>query len=65
MRASATVLVWVQVKRSLEAGALQWWRAANGVVLTEGDGRGLVGLEWVCRVQVRGEGGMWVDLEGW
>lgn len=54
MRATATVLIWVDLKRSLEAGALKWWRSANGVVLTEGDAKGKVGLEWVNRVEMRG-----------
>lgn len=53
MRASATVLIWVDLKRSLEAGALKWWRSANGVLLTEGDAQRKVGLEWVNRVEMR------------
>lgn len=56
MRASATVLIWVDLKRSLEAGALKWWRSANGVVLTEGDGQRKVGLEWVNRVETKRDG---------
>lgn len=53
MRATATMLIWVDLKRSLEAGALKWWRSANGVVLTEGDAERKVGLEWVNRVETR------------
>lgn len=53
MRATATVLIWVDLKRSLESGALKWWRSANGVVLTEGDAQRKVGLEWVSRVETR------------
>ena len=56
MRATATVLIWVDLKRSLEAGALKWWRSANGVVLTEGDAQRTVGLEWVNRVETRRDG---------
>ena len=56
MRATATVLIWVDLKRSLEAGALKWWRSANGVVLTEGDAQRKVGLEWVNRVETRKDG---------
>ncbi|MCJ1264376.1 hypothetical protein MMC22_004247 [Lobaria immixta] len=59
MRASATVLIWVDVKRSLTAGALQWWRSANGVVLTEGDADKLVRLEWVDRVERRNGEVLW------
>lgn len=56
MRASANILIWVDVKRSAVEGGLQWWRSANGVVLTEGEGEGVVGLEWVRRVERRGSG---------
>lgn len=59
MRATASVLIWVDLKRSLEAGALTWWRSANGVVLTEGDAERKVGLEWVERVERRGGGVIW------
>lgn len=59
MRASATVLIWVDLKRSLTAGALQWWRSANGVVLTEGDADKLVRLEWVDRAERRNGEVLW------
>ena len=59
MRLGASVLVWVDVGRSIEEGGLEWWRSANGVVLTEGDGRGFVGLEFVRRVERRGSGTIW------
>ena len=53
MRKSSTILIWVDVKRSLLAGRLKWWRSANNVVLTEGDEHGVVGMEWVDRVETR------------
>lgn len=56
MRASADHLVWVDVKRSAADGGLKWWKSANGVVLTEGDENGVVGLKWVKRVELRGTG---------
>ncbi|KAI4236740.1 MAG: hypothetical protein L6R40_006084, partial [Gallowayella cf. fulva] len=56
MRASANTLIWVDVKRSAAEGGLKWWKSANGVVLTEGDENGVVGLMWVTRVQRRGTG---------
>ncbi|MCJ1465421.1 hypothetical protein MMC07_004039 [Pseudocyphellaria aurata] len=59
MRANATVLIWVDVKRSLTAGALQWWRSANGVVLTEGDADKLVRLDWVDRAERRNGEMLW------
>ncbi|KUI59568.1 tRNA 2'-phosphotransferase 1 [Cytospora mali] len=36
MRKDAEVLVYVDVRRSLEDGAMTWWVSDNGVVLTEG-----------------------------
>ncbi|KAL9610689.1 MAG: hypothetical protein Q9167_004637, partial [Letrouitia subvulpina] len=56
MRSTATALVWVDLRRSAQEGGLQWWRSENGVVLTEGDERGMVGLEWIVRVEKRGTG---------
>lgn len=56
MRRGATVLIWVDVKRSLEKGGLKWWKSENGVILTEGDEEGRVGMEWVVRVERRGSG---------
>ncbi len=56
MRSSADVLVWVDVKRSAREGGIKWWRSENGVVLTEGDGKGEVKLEWVRWVERRGTG---------
>lgn len=64
MRANASVLIWVDLKGSLEAGALRWWRSANGVVLTEGDAEGKVGLEWVDRVERRGGEVFWRREKG-
>ena len=56
MRRDCNVVVWVDVKGSMERGGIQWWRGDNGVVLTEGgDGpEGLLGLEWVVCAERRG-----------
>ena len=56
MRKTATVMIWVDVKKSVQEGGLKWWKSANGVVLTEGDAEEKVGLEWVLRVERRGTG---------
>lgn len=56
MRSSADVLLWVDVKKSAREGGITWWKSENGVVLTEGHGKGEVGLEWVRRVERRGTG---------
>ena len=53
MRRDATVLVWVDVKRSALEGGIKWWRSANGVVLTSGvDGN--LDLKWAGWVERRG-----------
>lgn len=56
MRKSATIMVWVDVVRSMKDGGLLWWRSDNGVILTEGDEEGWVKMEWVDRVERRGTG---------
>lgn len=58
MRATAQILIWVDVKRSL-AGGLKWWKSANGVILTEGDANQFVLMEWVDRVERRGGDLIW------
>ncbi|KAL9075285.1 MAG: hypothetical protein Q9161_001662 [Pseudevernia consocians] len=56
IRATSTVVIWVDVKASLRAG-VQWWRSANGVVLTEGVGEEkMLGLEWCKWAERRGSG---------
>lgn len=56
MRKTATIFVWVNVKRSIEKGGLRWWKSANEVILTEGDERGMVPLEFVNRVVQKRKG---------
>lgn len=61
MRRDAELLIYLDVRRSLEDGALTWWRSENGVVLTEGVGEeGLVPAKYfkevVGRRRRRGEG---------
>lgn len=36
MRKDATIVVWVDVKRSALEGGVEWWRSRNGVILTDG-----------------------------
>ncbi|KAF6222692.1 hypothetical protein HO133_000739 [Letharia lupina] len=56
IRNTSTVVIWVDVKKSLEGG-VKWWRSENGVILTEGVGEPkMLGFEWVKWVEVRGEG---------
>ncbi|KAJ3159305.1 hypothetical protein HDU86_001908 [Geranomyces michiganensis] len=48
MRASAQVLIYINVKRALDAG-VEFWRSENGVVLTKGLG-GVLGCEFFEKV---------------
>ena len=57
MRRAANVLIWVDVRRSMEEAGLKWWRSANGVILTEGDENGVVPMRFVGRVERREWGG--------
>ena len=63
MRGDAEVLIFVDVKRCLEEEPeMKWWVSENGVVLTEGDGEGVVGTRFWKRVEGRREGGvLWKD----
>ncbi|OHE92015.1 Tpt1/KptA family RNA 2'-phosphotransferase [Colletotrichum orchidophilum] len=70
MRKDAEVLVYVDVGRALreeEEGGLKWWISENGVVLTEGDGDGVVPCrlfkEVVAREEGSGVGVLWKDGE--
>ncbi|RYO74064.1 hypothetical protein DL764_010987 [Monosporascus ibericus] len=65
MRGDAELLVFVDVERSLRDGAMTWWLSANGVVLTEGDGDGVVPLKYFKEVRGRrqGVGVLWRDGE--
>lgn len=53
MRNDAEVLIYVDVRKSLEEGGTQWWVSDNGVVLSEGDGEGVVGTRFWKRVEGR------------
>lgn len=51
MRKSANVLVWVDVRKSLEEGG-KWWLSANNVILSEGVD-GVVASKYFDRVEKR------------
>lgn len=66
MRGDAELLVYVDVQKSLEEGAMSWWKSENGVVLTEGIGEeGLVPVKYFKEVVGRKEdvGVLWKDGE--
>lgn len=52
MRQDAELLIYIDVQKSLEDGNT-WWLSENGVVLTEGDGAGLVGTQYWKKVTGR------------
>jgi 2'-phosphotransferase len=64
MRSDAEILIYVDVEKSLrESSGLNWWISENGVVLTEGDGEGVVGTKWWKKVVGRRQeiGTLWED----
>lgn len=63
MRADAEILIYIDIQKSLEEGALQWWMSENGVVLTEGDENGLVPTRYWRLVKGRRQdvGVLWED----
>lgn len=62
MRGDAQLLIDIDVERSMAAG-VAWWRSDNGVILTEGDADGRLGVEYFKRVEGRNGdvGVLWED----
>lgn len=60
MRSSSRVLIYIDVKKSLEAG-IKFWLSENGVVLTEGDEKGFLPKRFFDRVMDANEG----EITGW
>lgn len=63
MRSSSSVLIFIDVRRAMEAG-IRFWRSANGVILSEGDEKGVVPVEFFERVEARKGGGGVVMVDG-
>jgi 2'-phosphotransferase len=61
MRGDAELLIYVDIKKSLEDGGILWWISENGVVLTEGDERGILSTKYWKKVVGRREdvGNLW------
>lgn len=58
MRSNSTILISVDVKKAIDSG-IKFWKSDNGVILTEGNDKGLLPLEYFERVEDRtGEGVM-------
>jgi 2'-phosphotransferase len=65
MRNDAELLIYIDIKKSLEDGAVLWWMSDNGVVLTEGDNNGVLGTKYWKRVEGKTQnvGLLWEDGE--
>ncbi|KAF9558718.1 phosphotransferase KptA/Tpt1 [Agrocybe pediades] len=60
MRTSSQVLIFINVRKALDAG-IKFWLSDNGVVLTEGDEKGFLPKEFFERVVDVKNG----ELQGW
>jgi len=61
MRHSAKILIYIDVRKALDAG-IEFWFSENGVVLTEGDQRGILTQKFFRKVVDVSTG---KELEGW
>lgn len=61
MRNSSSVLVYLDIKKAMEAG-VKFWVSENGVILSEGDEKGIIGLQFFSKVEDR-TGGQGVLVE--
>lgn len=52
MRNSSSVLVFVDIKKAIDGG-LKFWLSENGVILSEGDGEGLIDLRYFSQAEDR------------
>jgi 2'-phosphotransferase len=46
MRNDAEILIYVDIRKSLQDGEVRWWISDNGVVLTEGDESGVLSTRY-------------------
>jgi 2'-phosphotransferase len=64
MRSSANVLIYIDMKKAMDAG-LKFWKSDNEVILTEGDDNGKLSIDYFTRVEDRknGLGVLWENGE--
>lgn len=55
MRNTSSILVFIDLRKALEGG-LKFWKSANGVILSEGNEKGIVPIEYFMRVEERKKG---------
>lgn len=53
MRNDAEILIYIDIRQSLEDGGMLWWLSENGVVLTEGDEKGVLSTKYWSKVEGR------------
>jgi 2'-phosphotransferase len=65
MRNDAEILIYIDIKKSLEDGGVLWWISKNGVVLTEGNENGILETKYFKKVVGRRQdvGILWEDGE--
>jgi 2'-phosphotransferase len=63
MRSDAEILIYVDIEKSLRDEGIKWWISENGVVLTEGDGDGVLPSKYWKKVVGRKQdvGVLWED----
>ena len=63
MRNDAEILIYVDIKKSLEDEEVRWWISENGVILTEGDTNGVLPTKYWKKVIGRKHdvGVLWED----
>jgi len=55
MRTSSSLLMFLDIRKAMEAG-IKFWRSENGVILSEGDEHGVIGLQFFKAVEDRAGG---------
>ncbi|KAF2433187.1 phosphotransferase KptA/Tpt1 [Tothia fuscella] len=55
MRHTSSILIFIDLRKALEAG-FKFWKSANGVILSEGDEKGIIPIEFFLRVEERKKG---------
>lgn len=61
MRNSSSILIFIDIEKALEGG-LKFWKSANGVILSEGDEKGVIPVGYFKRVEER-KAGLGVIME--
>jgi 2'-phosphotransferase len=63
MRNSSSILIYIDIKKALEGG-LKFWRSANGVILSDGNEKGIIPVEYFKCVEERKKGMGVIMIDG-